>query len=64
MAAAPAAGLDLPQKFLAWQDDDGKVWVAYNSFIYIAHRHKISGMDDTLAVLDSRLEALTSKALQ
>jgi len=30
MLAAPLAAIDLPLKALAWQDEDGAVWVSYN----------------------------------
>jgi uncharacterized protein (DUF302 family) len=46
MLQAPAVGLDLPLKVLAWEDADGKVWVAYNDPEYIVRRH---GMDAALA---------------
>ncbi|HEY2036437.1 MAG TPA: DUF302 domain-containing protein [Steroidobacteraceae bacterium] len=41
MLQVPAAGLDLPLKVLAWEDTDGKVWVAYNDPQYIVRRHGI-----------------------
>ena len=36
-----SAGIDLPQKALAWKDEKGDVWLAYNNPIYFAKRHKI-----------------------
>lgn len=33
--------IDLPQKFLIWQDDSGRVWVTYNDMDYLAKRHGI-----------------------
>ncbi|MGA2599774.1 MAG: DUF302 domain-containing protein [Bryobacteraceae bacterium] len=30
MLAAPLAAIDLPLKALAWEDQDGAVWVGYN----------------------------------
>ena len=41
MVASPLLALDLPLKALVWQDDDGKVWVSYNSTAYLAERHTI-----------------------
>src|ERR1700752_2477847 len=46
MQAAPAVGLDLPVKALVWEDDDAKVWVAYNDPHYVVRRH---GLADALA---------------
>jgi uncharacterized protein (DUF302 family) len=42
MVAAPACGLDLPLKALAWEDADGKTWVAYNDPQYIVRRHALA----------------------
>jgi uncharacterized protein (DUF302 family) len=39
MLAAPSIAIDLPLKILVWQDDQGKVWVSYNSAEYLAERH-------------------------
>jgi uncharacterized protein (DUF302 family) len=39
MVAAPSIAIDLPLKILIWQDDQGKVWVSYNSPEYLAERH-------------------------
>jgi uncharacterized protein (DUF302 family) len=39
MAAAPTAAIDLPLKVLAWEDEDGKIWVAYNEPEYVQARH-------------------------
>jgi len=41
MKAAPSAAIDLPLKALVWEDEQGKVWVAYNSPDYLKQRHGI-----------------------
>lgn len=33
------AGIDLPVKALAWEDEDGGVWLTYNDASWIAERH-------------------------
>lgn len=38
MVAAPTAGLDLPLRVLAWEEEDGKVWIAYSEPAYIVER--------------------------
>lgn len=43
MVAAPSIAIDLPLKALVWQDDQGKVWLTYNSAEYLAQRHHLSG---------------------
>ena len=35
MLAAPSVAIDLPLKILVWQDDQGKVWVSFNSPEYL-----------------------------
>jgi uncharacterized protein (DUF302 family) len=39
MIAAPHTAIDLPLKALAWQDEEGKVWLSYNSPEYLRQRH-------------------------
>jgi uncharacterized protein (DUF302 family) len=41
MVAAPSSAIDLPLKILVWQDDQGKVWVSYNSPDYLKERHDL-----------------------
>lgn len=53
MNANPLCGLDLPLKVLAWEDNDEKIWLSYNSFSYLQKRfdlpadliQKISGVE-------------------
>jgi uncharacterized protein (DUF302 family) len=39
MQDCQTAGIDLPLKALAWEDDDGKVWLTLNDAAWIAKRH-------------------------
>src|SRR3982075_652192 len=39
MVAAPRLAIDLPLKALAWQDEQSKVWLSYNSPEYLQQRH-------------------------
>jgi uncharacterized protein (DUF302 family)/uncharacterized membrane protein YidH (DUF202 family) len=41
MQAAPSSALDLPLKILIAQDAAGKVWISYNSPVYLGARHGI-----------------------
>ncbi len=41
MLAAPTIAIDLPLKILIWEDDQGKVWVSYNTTEYLAERHDL-----------------------
>jgi uncharacterized protein (DUF302 family) len=41
MLAAPTSAIDLPLKILIWEDAQGKVWVTYNSPVYLQERHSL-----------------------
>jgi uncharacterized protein (DUF302 family) len=41
MIASPGLAIDLPLKALIWQDNEGKVWLSYNSPEYLQQRHNI-----------------------
>lgn len=41
MMAAPSLAIDLPLKALVAQNEDGKVWVSYNSPEYLQQRHSV-----------------------
>lgn len=62
MQNAQTAGIDLPQKFLAWEDADGTVYLSYNDPIYLADRHGISGQDDVLQQISRALAMLAENA--
>jgi uncharacterized protein (DUF302 family) len=40
IAATPTVAIDLPLKILAWEDAEGKTWVAYNEAEYLQARHR------------------------
>ncbi|WP_217574645.1 DUF302 domain-containing protein [Mesorhizobium sp. GbtcB19] len=37
------SGIDLPIKALAWEDEQGKVWLSYNDAQWLAERHGLGG---------------------
>ncbi|MBA2693150.1 MAG: DUF302 domain-containing protein [Rubrobacter sp.] len=51
-------GVDLPQKMLAWEDESGQIWLAYNDIEYLAERHGITGMDEQIAMISENLRSL------
>ena len=51
MLAAPSIAIDLPLKILVWEDDQGKVWVSYNSPEYLAERHGLPRIWCTISPL-------------
>ncbi|NDJ60409.1 MAG: DUF302 domain-containing protein [Chloroflexi bacterium] len=48
MQASRSVAIDLPQKMLVWEDEDGQVYITYNDPQYLAERHGIEGMDELL----------------
>ena len=43
MHCRQSLGMDLPLKALAWRDENGQVWIAYNDVTYLAQRHGVPG---------------------
>jgi uncharacterized protein (DUF302 family) len=64
MQCSQSVALDLPQKALAYQDETGKVWLAYNDPGYIAARHHISGCEENIRRIKAALAAFTASATQ
>ncbi len=60
--ANQTAGIDLPMKALAWQDENGAVWLGYNSPKYIAKRHNITNRENIVIKMTNALNAFTTKA--
>ncbi|WP_158055708.1 DUF302 domain-containing protein [Halorussus halophilus] len=60
MQAEQTAGIDLPQKMLVWEADDGSVYVTYNDPRWLAERHGIEGQEDTLNAISNALESLAT----
>ena len=56
------AGIDLPMKALAWEDEKGQVWLTYNDPVYIANRHGIKDREKIVKKMTGALGKLTSKA--
>lgn len=59
---APAMALDLPQKMLVYQTEDGTVHLAYNDPFYLAERHVATGHEQRLQALSDTLERLAEQA--
>ena len=61
MVAAPTLAIDLPLKALVAEDDNGKVWVSYNSPEYLQQRH---GVPEALIKNIAGAGALVAKAVE
>lgn len=57
------AGIDLPMKALAWQDEKGRVWLGYNDPGYLAERHDIEDRAAIVAKMRGALDKLTDIAV-
>jgi len=52
MLAAPSIAIDLPLKILIWEDDQGNVWVSYNTPEYLAERHDLPpNLTENIAII-------------
>ena len=61
MQAAPSVAIDLPLKILVWEDEQGKVWVSFNSPAYLQQRH---GIPPDLLQNIAVVESLAAKAAE
>ena len=63
MLSRQTAGIDLPLKALAWQDENGVNWLTLNSAAWLAQRHEL-GNETTAAVqaLDQAMTAIAQEA--
>lgn len=58
------AGIDLPMKMLAWEDEKGQVWLSYNDPAYIARRHGITDRDKVVAKMSKALDNFSRLATE
>ncbi len=59
MNCSQSVAIDLPQKALIFEDEQGKTWLMYNDPSYLNQRHKL---DDCAAVLEKVSGALANFA--
>ena len=59
MLAALSTAIDLPLKFLVWEDAEGRVWITYNTAAYLQARH---GLPPELLPNIGVVEALAKSA--
>lgn len=63
MQADQRIGLDLPLKALAWQDSNGRTWLAVTKPDVLKARYAITGQDAAFATMAAALEKMTDKAV-
>src|SRR5262245_15861232 len=64
MQSAPSIAIDLPLKAVAWEDDKGQVWLAYNDPGWLAMRHGVSDRAEIIKAMTAAIEALTDAATE
>lgn len=63
MMERQSAGIDLPVKALAWEDERGRVWLTYNSAEWLAARHGLGAPSaPAVAAIDAGTAALATAA--
>jgi uncharacterized protein (DUF302 family) len=55
------AGIDLPVKALAWEDEEGTVWLTYNEATWLATRHELgANSKNAIEAIEAGLANLAS----
>ncbi|MDX1636611.1 MAG: DUF302 domain-containing protein [Balneolaceae bacterium] len=62
MQCAPTVAVDLPQKMVVWEDDNGDVMIGYNDPDYLKQRHYITGCDAELNNIGAALKTIATAA--
>jgi LPXTG-motif cell wall-anchored protein len=63
MQSSQTTAIDLPQKFLVWENEAGQVQVTYNDPQYLANRHSIGGQDERLGQISTALSGLAGSVV-
>lgn len=63
MSSNITVGLDLPVKVLVWEDEQGRVWLAYNDPQYLAERHGIINRPEVVERMSEVLLKFTDVAV-
>jgi uncharacterized protein (DUF302 family) len=64
MQSNPRAGVDLPLKVLAWEDDKGQVWIGYTKPDALAARYDIHNQGEVIKKITGALDGLTNQAIK
>lgn len=64
MQCAQTVAIDLPVKFLAYQDAAGQVWLIYNDPAYLMSRHNAVGCNEAFAKAGGALKMIAMNALK
>jgi uncharacterized protein (DUF302 family) len=64
MQCNQVAEIDLPQKALIWEDEEGQTWLGYNHPRYLDGRHGLVECKAVLEMVDTALAAFAKGAAQ
>jgi len=62
MQCSRGVAIDLPQKALIWEDDQGQVWLTFNDPAYLATRHAMTGCEAVLEKVGGALQNFAAAA--
>ena len=62
MLCSQSTAIDLPQKALIWEDQEGTVWFSYNDPNYLVERHGISGCAEVIKKIEKALSNFAKAA--
>ena len=62
MQCGQSVAIDLPQKALIWEDQEGQVWLSHNDPKYLAKRHGIKGCDEVVQKIENALNNFAKAA--
>ncbi len=62
MASEQTIGIDLPQKYLVWEAEDGSIYIGYNRAEYLQCRHKITDREDIFNTVAGALDVIANTA--
>jgi len=64
MKCQPSVGIELPLKYLVWEDADGKVMVGWNDPAWLTERHGIADRAPVVQKMQGALRKSASEATQ
>lgn len=62
MQCQQTVAIDLPQKALVWEDENGDVWLSYNDPDYLTERHDIEGCAEVTEKIKKALANFSAAA--
>ena len=64
MQCQQGAAIDFPQKALAWEDENGNVWLSYNNPEYLVRRHHIKNCEEQINKIKKALNMFANSAIK